>query len=48
MTVRQTTQNDVSIRFSTDLVEERINTSIDVSENTMEYFRKNLNYVIVF
>ena len=29
-------------------VEERINTSIDESENTMEYFLENLNYVIAF
>ena len=46
--VRQTTQNNVSIFFLTGPVEERINTSIDVSENTMEYFFKNLNCVIVF
>ena len=46
--VRQTTQNNVSIGFSTGSVEERINTSIDVSENTMDYFLKNLNYVAVF
>ena len=50
ITVRQTTQNDVSIRFSTGSVEERINinTSINVSEKTMEYLLKNVNYVIVF
>ena len=29
-------------------VKERINMPIDVSENMMEYFLKNLNYVIVF
>ena len=46
--VRQTTQNDALIYFWTGSVEERINTSIDVSENTMEYFLKNVNYVIVF
>ena len=40
MTVTQTTQNDVSIRFSTGSVEEPINTSIDVSENMMEHFFK--------
>ena len=34
-----------SIRFSTGSVEERINMSIDVSENTMEYFLKNVNNV---
>ena len=39
--VRQTTQNNVSIRFLTNSVEERINMSIDVLENTMEYFLKN-------
>ena len=49
MSFRQTTQNDVSIRFSMGSVEERINTSIDVSEkNTMEYFLKILNYLVVF
>ena len=26
----------------------RINTSIDASENMMEYFLKNLNYIIDF
>ena len=46
--VRKTNQNKVSILFSTGLVEERINASIDVSENMMEYFLKNLNYVIAF
>ena len=46
--VRQTTQNDVLIQFSMGFVKERINTSIDVSENKMEYFLKNLNYVVVF
>ena len=46
--VRQTTQNDVSIRFSMGSVEERINMSIDVSENTMESFFKNVKHVIVF
>ena len=40
--------NDVSIRFLTSSVEERINTSIEVSENTMEYFLKNVKYVLVF
>ena len=29
-------------------VKERVNTSIDVSENMMEYFLKKLNYVLVF
>ena len=29
-------------------IEERINTSIDVSENMMKYFLKNVKYVIVF
>ena len=48
MSVRGTTQNDVSIRFLLESVEERINTSINVSENTMEYFLKNVKYVIVF
>ena len=37
-TVRQTTQNDVLICFSMGSVEELINMSIDVLENTMEYF----------
>ena len=46
--VRQTTQNNVSILFLTDSVEERTNTYIDISENKMEYFLKNLNYAIVF
>ena len=45
--VRQTTQNDVSIRFSMGSVEERINMSIDVSENTMESFFKNVKHVLV-
>ena len=31
-------RNNVSILFSTGSVEEPINTSTDVSENTMEYF----------
>ena len=44
----ETAQNDVSIRFSTGSIEERISTSIDISENTMEYFSKNVKYVIVF
>ena len=46
--VRQTSQTNVSICFLTGSVEEHTNTSIDVSENTMEYVLKNLNYVIVF
>ena len=47
-TVTQTTQNNVSIRFSTGSMEKYINTSIEVPLNTMEYFLKNLNYVILF
>ena len=42
LSVRQTTQNDVSIPFLTGSVEERINTYIDVSENTMEYYLRNV------
>ena len=48
LTFRHTTENNVSILFLTGSIEERINTSVDVSENTIEYFLKNLNYVIVF
>ena len=44
LAIRQTTQNNISIPVLTGSVEERINTSIDVWENTMEYFLKNLNY----
>ena len=44
--VRQTTQNNVSIFFSTGSIEELINASIDISENMMQYFLKNFNYVI--
>ena len=47
-TVRQTSQNDVSIRFSTGSVEERINMSLDISENTMEHFLKNVKYTLLF
>ena len=46
--VRQTTQNNISILFSMGSIEERVNKSIDVSENKMEYFLKNVNYIIVF
>ena len=48
LSVGQTTQNDVSIRFSTGSIEEHITMLIDVSENMMEYFFKNVNYVTVF
>ena len=47
-TVRQTTQSQVPIHFSTSPIKEHINKSIDISENTMEYFSKNVNYIIVF
>ena len=46
--VAQTTQIDISIRFSAGSVIEHVNMSINVSENTMEYFLKNVNYVIAF
>ena len=36
--VRQTTQNNVSIFFSMGSIEELINASIDISENMMQYF----------
>ena len=48
ISVRQTTKNDALIYFSMGSVEECINTSIVVSENMVEYFSKNLNYVVVF
>ena len=48
LSVGQTTQNDVSIRFSTGSIEEHITMLSDISENMMEYFFKNVNYVTVF
>ena len=47
-TVRQATQSQVPIHFLTSSIKEHINKSIDISENTMEYFSKNVNYIIVF
>ena len=43
-TVKQTTQkqNTVLILFSMGAIKEQINTSIEVSENRMEYFLKKL------
>ena len=48
LSVRQTTRNNILIHFSTGSAEECISTFIDVSENMMEYFLKNVTYVIVF
>ena len=48
LSVRQTTRNNISIRFLTGSAEEQFSTFIDVSENMMEYFFKNVTYVIVF
>ena len=46
--VTQTTQINILIRFSAGSAIECINMSINVSENTIEYFLKNVNYVIAF
>ena len=46
--VRQTTRNNILIRFLMGSAEEQFSTFIDVSENMMEYFFKNVTYVIVF
>ena len=39
----QISQNKILIWFLMSSIKEHINTSIDISENTMEYFLKNLN-----
>ena len=45
--VRQTTENNILVHFSMNSIKECIKTFIDVSENTIKYSLKNVNYIIV-